>query len=101
MKPRQKYEAFRSHPAWSALEKALVALAANDDVELRTAKRYVVGYLLDSLDKKHLLLPRRPAKNGRALESAKAHGRHFANSTKAMNGAGAARSHGRRLATAK
>jgi hypothetical protein len=51
------YREFMSHPAWKVLDKALGELEANDDVEVTTASRYVVGFLIKSLVEKGLTLP--------------------------------------------
>jgi hypothetical protein len=38
-----------SHPAWDVVDHALGELESNDDLELRTARRYIIGYLLSQL----------------------------------------------------
>jgi hypothetical protein len=43
------YSEYERHPSWVVLERALAVLEANDDLELRTASRYVVGFLLEQL----------------------------------------------------
>lgn len=51
------YRKFMSHPAWKVLEEALAELEANDDLELTTASRYVVGFLIQVLVEKGLTFP--------------------------------------------
>jgi hypothetical protein len=43
------YRILMTHPAWSIIDSALAELESNDDLELRTARRYVVGYLVQQL----------------------------------------------------
>jgi hypothetical protein len=38
-----------THPAWKIIDSALADLESNDDLELRTARRYVIGYLIQQL----------------------------------------------------
>lgn len=43
------YRMLMSHPAWAIIDGALSDLESNDDLELRTARRYVIGYLIQQL----------------------------------------------------
>lgn len=43
------YKHLMKHPAWSAVDRALGELESNSDLELQTARRYVVGYLVQQL----------------------------------------------------
>jgi hypothetical protein len=58
------YRNARTHPAWAVIEQALQDLAANNDLELRTPPRYVIGYLIESLVNRGLLPPHLPASMG-------------------------------------
>ncbi len=49
------YKSFESHPAWKIIEQALAELDDNDDLELRTAKRYVIGHIISALAKSGVL----------------------------------------------
>jgi hypothetical protein len=57
LNPDFPYRALMNHPAWRVIDQALGELEANDDVELRTARRYVIGYLLQQLATKGLTPP--------------------------------------------
>jgi hypothetical protein len=61
------YRQYMSHPAWRVLEEALNDLESNDDLELRTAARYVIGYLVMQLSKQGLTPAALPtgSKNGK------------------------------------
>ena len=43
------YRTLMTHPAWAIIDGALADLEANDDLELQTARRYVIGYLIQQL----------------------------------------------------
>jgi hypothetical protein len=43
------YRALMAHPAWEVVDQALGELEDNDDLELRTARRYVVGFIVQQL----------------------------------------------------
>ncbi|HZK80221.1 MAG TPA: hypothetical protein VFC46_04120 [Humisphaera sp.] len=47
--PDFPYRTLMTHPAWAILDSALAELESNDDLELRTARRYVIGYLIQQL----------------------------------------------------
>ena len=49
MTPNHPYRAFEDGPTWRAIDAALRALEANDDVTLRTARPYVLGPLCQAL----------------------------------------------------
>jgi hypothetical protein len=49
------YKKYVNSPAWSVLDQALTDLVANQDLEEITAREYIIGYLLQSLDKEKLL----------------------------------------------
>jgi len=51
------YRAWMTHPAWAIVDNALAELEDNDDLELRTARRYVIGYLLQQLAAQGLVPP--------------------------------------------
>lgn len=51
------YRAVMGHPAWSVLDDALAELESNDDLAMRTARRYVVGYLIQQLIDRKLTPP--------------------------------------------
>ena len=51
------YRALMSHPAWAAMDNALGELEDNDDLGLRTARRYVIGYLIQQLVEQGQLPP--------------------------------------------
>jgi hypothetical protein len=54
------YREFITHPAWPVIENALRELESNDDLELRTAQRYVVGFLIKQLALHDLMPPAAP-----------------------------------------
>lgn len=58
--PEFPYRNAKTHPAWAVIEQALQDLAANNDLELQTPPRYVIGYLIESLVNRGLLPPHRP-----------------------------------------
>ena len=43
------YSQFEHSPLWRVIEEAVHDLATNGDVELKTARRYVVGYLCQQI----------------------------------------------------
>lgn len=43
------YKDLMSHPAWKVIEKSISELESNSDLELRTARRHVIGYLVEKL----------------------------------------------------
>ena len=49
------YKDYLTHPAWKVVEQAMRDLETNNDLELQTPSRYVVGYLLQALEQKCLL----------------------------------------------
>ncbi|HUB27906.1 MAG TPA: hypothetical protein VL992_20950 [Tepidisphaeraceae bacterium] len=51
------YRGLLTHPAWSAIDRALGELEANHDVRIQTARRYLVGYLLQHLLGEGLISP--------------------------------------------
>ena len=53
--PEFPYKDSMTHPAWVVIAKALQELESNSDLELQTPSRYVIGYLLQALEKKSLL----------------------------------------------
>ena|SRR2546421_5413679 len=55
--PDFPYRTLMSHPAWTVIENALEDLECNDDLELRTARRYVIGYLIQHLAEHGLIPP--------------------------------------------
>jgi hypothetical protein len=56
------YLALMTHPAWAVIDGALGELESNNDMELTTARRYVVGFLIQKLIDHDLL--QSPATNG-------------------------------------
>jgi hypothetical protein len=55
--PDFPYRTLMTHPAWPIIEGALADLESNDDLELRTARRYVVGYLIQQLAERGQIPP--------------------------------------------
>jgi hypothetical protein len=51
------YRSLMTHPAWGVLDSALSELESNDDLDLRTARRYVIGYLIQQLAAQGLIPP--------------------------------------------
>lgn len=51
------YRTLMTHPAWAILDEALADLESNDDLELQTARRYVIGYLIQQLAAQGLIPP--------------------------------------------
>lgn len=51
------YQRFVDSAAWKAVDAALAELESNNDLELQTARCYVIGYLLQSLESRGLLPP--------------------------------------------
>jgi len=43
------YQQFTTHPAWKVIEDALNKLQANNDLEMRTASAYLVGFIMKEL----------------------------------------------------
>jgi len=43
------YRHLMKHPAWAAVNRAVEELESNSDLELQTARQYVVGYLVQQL----------------------------------------------------
>ena len=43
------YRQLLTHPSWAVLEKAIEELELNNDLELHTASRYIVGFLIQQL----------------------------------------------------
>ncbi len=62
--PYKGYERLR---IWSLVEKAILDLEKNNDIEVNTKKEYIIGYLCESI--KHELDFRPP---GLAIENSKA-----------------------------
>lgn len=63
------YRALMSHPAWATIDNALGELENNDDLQLRTARRYVIGFLIQQMVEQGNLPPAivsRPDTPGRA-----------------------------------
>ena len=58
------YKQLERLKAWKVLDKAIKDLAANGDVEELTARRYIVGYLLQKLDEAQALAPEVITANG-------------------------------------
>lgn len=54
------YKAWMSHPAWEVVDQELGELEDNGDLELQTARRYVIGSVVKSLAEKGLLPPLPP-----------------------------------------
>ena len=55
------YAALVSHPAWDVLDKAIADLEANGDLELQTARKYVIGHVVQALVKSGFVPPAFPA----------------------------------------
>lgn len=51
------YRTLMRHPAWQVIRSALGDLEKNDDLELRTAQRYAIGYLIEKLIASGLIPP--------------------------------------------
>ena len=51
------YKPLISHRAWQILDEAISELESNDDLELHTDKKYVIGYLVQTLLEAGLLPP--------------------------------------------
>lgn len=51
------YRTLMTHPSWKVIDGALAALEANDDMELHTARRYVIGYLIQELAERGQIPP--------------------------------------------
>jgi hypothetical protein len=49
------YVAYEQTALWTAIEAALADLEQNQDLQLLTAKRYVIGLLCQQLASKHLV----------------------------------------------
>ncbi len=49
------YSKYVGTVVWSVLDRAIVDLVKNQDIEEKTAHEYIVGYLLQELDKNSLL----------------------------------------------
>jgi hypothetical protein len=43
------YEQYESTPAWSVIETAVAELVKNGDLEEKTDRRYIVGYLCQKM----------------------------------------------------
>jgi hypothetical protein len=43
------YKEYETHPIWAIVEKTINDLKKNDDIELKTANKYIVGYICKSL----------------------------------------------------
>ena len=54
------YLKLMNHAAWAVVDEALADLESNGDLELQTARRYVVGSLVKALADKGLLPPNDP-----------------------------------------
>jgi hypothetical protein len=54
------YKKYMDHPAWTVMEQAVVDLVENEDLELLTPARYVIGSLLKPLSESKLLPPTAP-----------------------------------------
>ncbi|NHC39379.1 hypothetical protein G6549_05335 [Bacillus sp. MM2020_1] len=39
------YKQFENTPLWNIINKAIAELVENDDIELKTQKEYIVGYI--------------------------------------------------------
>jgi hypothetical protein len=48
-KTSHPYKKYEGDPIWRALEKAIKALVKNGDLEEKTARSHIVGYLTQSL----------------------------------------------------
>ena len=64
MRPKHPYSALESLPSWPVLERALGDLVENGDLEERTQRAYLVGYLCKALKDAGVLLPKRVTKKG-------------------------------------
>ena len=49
------YQEYEGTPLWSTLDKEIAALEKNGDLELTTARQYVIGWLCKSLNKAGLV----------------------------------------------
>jgi hypothetical protein len=47
--PEHPYKQYESHPYWKRIDKGISGLVANRDLEERTARPYIVGYLCKML----------------------------------------------------
>jgi hypothetical protein len=43
------YRTLMTHPVWAIIDAALADLESNDDLQLQTARRYIIGYLVQQL----------------------------------------------------
>jgi hypothetical protein len=57
MAKNRPYAALENHPAWMVLDRAIKKLAANGDLDERTAREHIVGYILSELNKTAFLAP--------------------------------------------
>jgi len=55
--PDFPYRTLMEHPAWNVIDSALGELEANSDLQLQTARRYVIGYLIQKLATEGLIPP--------------------------------------------
>jgi hypothetical protein len=51
------YRTLMDHPAWGVIDSALGDLETNNDLQLQTARRYVIGYLIEQLATEGLIPP--------------------------------------------
>jgi hypothetical protein len=51
------YKDYMTHPAWAIIDKALANLESNSDIQLQTARRHVIGYLLKAMANDGVLPP--------------------------------------------
>jgi hypothetical protein len=49
------YERYREFQAWRVVEVAVARLVANGDLEEKTARKYLVGYIVKELEESGLL----------------------------------------------
>lgn len=72
---RHPYQELEGHAAWRVVNRAIDKLVANGDIQESTAREYIVGYLLESLEKAGQLAHRPATVNGarRRLAGVKAH----------------------------
>jgi hypothetical protein len=49
MKSKFPYEEFKTTPIWEVFDKAIQDLASNSDIEEKTDRSYIVGYLCKTL----------------------------------------------------
>jgi len=64
MKNKHPYQEFEALPVWAVLGRGIEELRANGDIEEKTARRYIVGYLAKMLHESGLIVAEQPVPQG-------------------------------------